>query len=219
MDKIIRGVHQFQDAVFGSHKQLFERLSQGQNPDALFITCSDSRIDPSLLTQTSPGEIFVLRNAGNIVPPYGASSGGEAAAVEYAVAALGVRDIIVCGHSQCGAVSGLLNPELVQELPAVSSWLQHAATTKRIVDYNYAELSAAERMTAAIKENVLVQLDNLRTHPSVASRLSRRELNLHAWVYEFEHGTMFSYCPDERRFRQFGEESEELASAATGAAN
>ena len=139
MDKIIRGVHEFQSQIFGTQKELFERLSGGQSPEALFITCSDSRIDPSLITQTSPGEIFVLRNAGNIVPPYGASTGGEAAAVEFAVAGLGVRDIIVCGHSQCGAVAGLLNPEKLTGLPTVPTWLGHASSTQRVVEEKYAD--------------------------------------------------------------------------------
>jgi carbonic anhydrase len=200
MEKIIRGVHTFQRDVFGMQRQLFRRLSEGQQPDALFITCSDSRIDPCLVTQTEPGDLFVLRNAGNIVPPYGASNGGEAAAVEFAVTGLGVKDIIVCGHSHCGAVSGLLHPQKLEKLPTVAEWLRHASTTKRIVDEKYADLSHDDLMTAAVKENVLVQLDNLRTHPSVASKLSQGELNLHAWVYAFEVGQVFCYDPDAQRF-------------------
>lgn len=206
MEKIIRGVHTFQRDVFGSQQQLFSRLSEGQHPDALFVTCSDSRIDPSLVTQTSPGDLFILRNAGNIIPPYGASTGGEAAAVEFAVTGLGVKDIIVCGHSQCGAVSGLLNPEKLEKMPTVAEWLRHASSTKRIVEDKYADLTGDELMTAAVKENVLVQLDNLRTHPSVASKLSQGELNLHAWVYTFETGHMFSYDPDAQRFVAFDSE-------------
>jgi len=206
MEKIIRGVHTFQRDVFGSQQQLFSRLSEGQHPDALFVTCSDSRIDPSLVTQTSPGDLFILRNAGNIIPPYGASSGGEAAAVEFAVTGLGVKDIIVCGHSQCGAVSGLLNPEKLEKMPTVAEWLRHASSTKRIVEDKYADLTGDDLMTAAVKENVLVQLDNLRTHPSVASKLSQGELNLHAWVYTFETGRMFSYDPDAKRFVAFDSE-------------
>ncbi len=200
MEKIIRGIHTFQRDVFGSHQQLFHHLSEGQHPDALFVTCSDSRIDPCLITQTKPGDLFVLRNAGNIVPPYGASSGGEAAAVEFAVTGLGVKDIIVCGHSQCGAVSGLLNPQKLEKMPAVAEWLRHASTTKRIIEENYAEVAGDELVTAAVKEHVLVQLDNLRTHPSVASKLSQGELNLHAWVYTFEDGQIFSFDPDAKTF-------------------
>lgn len=200
MEKIIRGIHTFQSDVFGKQQELFHRLADGQSPDALFVTCSDSRIDPNLVTQTEPGDIFVLRNAGNIVPAYGASNGGEAAAVEFAVAGLGVQDIIVCGHSQCGAVSGLLNPEKLETLPTVADWLRHAATTKRIVQEKYGNLSGADLMTSAVQENVLVQLDNLRTHPSVASKLARGEIKLHGWVYEFENGKIHTYDPEVNRF-------------------
>src|ERR1044071_9547851 len=126
MQKLVHGIHRFQEGVFRSQKELFEQLSSGQKPAALFITCSDSRIDPNLLTQTEPGDLFILRNASNIVPPYGPYGGGEAATIEYAVSVLGVQDIIVCGHSHCGAMSGLLNPDQVRELPAVRNWLAHA---------------------------------------------------------------------------------------------
>ena len=206
MEKIICGVHTFQRDVFGTQRELFDRLADGQQPDALFVTCSDSRIDPCLVTQTKPGDLFVLRNAGNIIPPYGASNGGEAAAVEFAVTGLGVKDIIVCGHSHCGAVSGLLNPEKLEKMPTVAEWLRHASATKRIVEDKCADVSGDDLMTAAVKENVLVQLDNLRTHPSVASKLSQGELNLHAWVYTFENGRMFSYDPDAQQFAAFDSE-------------
>ena len=203
MEKIIRGIHNFQQNVFGTQQQLFSRLSEGQHPDALFVTCSDSRIDPCLVTQTKPGDLFVLRNAGNIIPPYGASNGGEAAAVEFAVTGLGVKDIIVCGHSHCGAVQGLLNPQKLAKMPTVAEWLRQASATQRIVEENYADTTGDELMTAAVKENVLVQLDNLRTHPSVASKLSQGKLNLHAWVYTFENGRVFSYDPDAQKFIAF----------------
>lgn len=129
MEKLIRGIHEFQSTHFSPQRELFQRLAGGQRPDALFITCSDSRIDPSLLTQTKPGELFILRNAGNIVPPYGAANGGEGATIEYAIRALGIRDIIVCGHTHCGAMQGLLQPEALEDLPAVRSWLSHAEAT------------------------------------------------------------------------------------------
>lgn len=200
MKKIIRGIHRFQRDVFGKQQDLFERLAKGQQPEAMLVTCSDSRIDPALVTQTEPGDLFVMRNAGNIVPPYGASNGGEAAAVEFAVAGLGVKDIIVCGHSQCGAVSGLLKPDTLDRMPSVAEWLRHAATTKRIVEEKYSDVPAAEQISYAVRENVLVQLHNLRTHPAVASRLARGELKLHGWFYEFENGRMYSYDPESGSF-------------------
>src|SRR5688572_30910631 len=129
MQKLILGLHHFQTDVFSHRREIFERLTAGQRPEALFITCSDSRINPNQLTQTGPGELFILRNAGNIVPPYGAVHGGEAATIEYAICVLKVRDIVVCGHSHCGAMSGLLDPDSIENLCSVKSWLNHAEAT------------------------------------------------------------------------------------------
>ncbi len=193
MQKLIQGIHQFQEANFRPLQGLFEQLAKGQSPETLFITCSDSRIDPNLLTQSKPGDLFILRNAGNIVPADGAANGGEAATIEFAVAGLGVKDIIICGHSHCGAMQGLLQPERVASLPAVSSWLSHAETTRRIVDDCYRHLEGAPLLTATIEENVLVQLENLRTLPAVAPRLLKGDLHLHGWVYKIETGQVFAY--------------------------
>ena len=194
MQRLVDGVQKFQSHVFSAQRHLFERLAEGQNPLALFITCSDSRINPNLITQTDPGELFILRNAGNIVPPYGASRGGEEGSIEYAVSVLGVEDIIVCGHSHCGAMSALLDPTKAAPFPAIRNWLDHAEGTRRIIEENYKHLQGEfARQTAAVEVNVLVQLDNLRTHPAVAAALSREQLNLHAWVYEFETGKVFAF--------------------------
>lgn len=193
MQKLIQGIHQFREQDFRPLQGLFEQLAQGQNPETLFITCSDSRIDPNLLTRAKPGDLFILRNAGNIVPPHGAANGGEAATIEFAVAALGVKDIIICGHSHCGAMKGLLQPETVARLPSVSTWLSHAETTRRIVRDNYGHLDGDRLVTATVEENVLVQLENLRTLPAVASRLVRGDLHLHGWVYKIETGEVFAY--------------------------
>ena len=201
MQKLIEGIHHFQQTIFDTEKHLFERLAQGQQPLALFITCSDSRIDPSLLTQTKPGELFILRNAGNIVPPSGAVSGGEAATIEYAVAVLKVKDIIICGHSLCGAMDSLLHPGQLDGLNAVNNWLTYAQATGRIIEENYGHVTdKASRLTATVEENVLVQIENLRTHPSVAAAASRGDLKLHGWTYELETGHVFSYDLKEGQF-------------------
>ena len=201
MQKLVRGIHKFQTSYFSTRQTLFERLAEGQTPEALFITCSDSRIAPTLLTQSQPGDLFILRNAGNIVPPYRASNGGEGATIEYAVRALGVKDIIVCGHSHCGAMKGLLHPEDVAAMPAVREWLGHAETTRWIIEANYAHLTDEKaRLTAAVEENVLVQLESLRTHPSVAAKLAKGEIHLHGWVYKIESGEVFQYDPIEGQF-------------------
>ncbi len=200
MQKIIRGIHEFQVNFFAERQELFERLSHGQSPETLFITCSDSRINPNLLTQTQPGELFILRNAGNIVPPWGATNGGEGATVEYAVRVLGVKDIIVCGHTHCGAMAGLLDADSVKNLPAVKRWLEHADATLSIVRDKYGEESGEELLTDTIKENVLCQIDNLRTHPAVAAGLSNGSLKIHGWVYQFETGDVFAFQPTAGKF-------------------
>lgn len=207
MQKLIEGLHAFQSHHFTSQKELFERLADGQHPQALFITCSDSRVNPNLITQTEPGDLFIVRNAGNIVPPHGAGRGGEQASIEYAVAALGVEDIVLCGHSHCGAVKGLLHPEALKDMPAVSAWLGHAEATRRIMREKYADRAGAVQLSTAVEENVLVQLENLRTHPAVASALSRGKLKLHGWVYKFETGEVTAYDAESGQFLPLSRET------------
>ena len=200
MEKVLKGLVRFQKKVFAKKEKLFASLSKQQNPSVLFITCSDSRIDPSLLTQTDPGDIFIIRNAGNLIPAYGAAIGGSTATIEYGVSVLQVQDIIVCGHTDCGAMKGLLHPEKLQELPAVKAWLQHAEATVRIVKDHCAHLKGEELFAAAIRENVLVQLDHLRTHPAVATRLRRGNLRLHGWVYSIGTGEIWVYDSEKKDF-------------------
>lgn len=193
MQKLVEGVHRFHAETFRHQRELFARLAMGQNPQALFITCSDSRINPNLITHTDPGELFIVRNVGNIIPPYGACQGGEDAAIEYALEVLGIEDIIVCGHTGCGAMQGLLEPGRIEPLPSVRRWLQHASATQRIVERLYSHLQGESRLTLTAEENVLVQLENLRTHPSVAVGLAAGRLKLHAWMYKIATGQVFAY--------------------------
>lgn len=193
MQKLVEGLHTFQSEFFRSHKDLFDSLSKGQNPEALFITCSDSRIVPNLITQTNPGDLFILRNAGNIVPPYGAAPSGEAATIEFAVSALGVKHIIVCGHTLCGAMKGLLNPSSLDKIPAVKSWLTHAESTRRVLEENYPHVEGEARLTVAAEENVLAQVENLRMHPSVRAKVARGELAIYGWMYKIESGDVFQF--------------------------
>jgi carbonic anhydrase len=199
MTKILDGVRVFQQHVFGTKEDLFRRLGKGQSPLVLFITCSDSRINPNLLTQTEPGELFILRNAGNIVPPYG-GGGGEEATIEYAVAQLGVRHIVVAGHSSCGAMNGLLDPHGLDSLPSVARWLTHAREVVPQIQQAGEHLSPAERLRLAIEKNVLLQKEHLKTHPSVAAALAAGKLQLHGWVYHFETGDVHAHDPAGDRF-------------------
>lgn len=202
MQKLVDGAFKFRSEIFSSQQDLFQGLSKGQNPEALFITCSDSRINPNLITQTQPGDLFILRNAGNIIPPYGAGSGcGEAATIEFAVAGLGVKHIVVCGHTLCGAMKGLIEPKLLEDLPATKHWLQHAEITRRLVAENYPHVEGNAKLTVTVEENVLAQIENLRTHPTVRSRMARGELAIYGWVYKIETGEVFQY---EHETGQFG---------------
>lgn len=204
MQKLIQGIHRFQSETFRPLSGLFAQLAHGQKPETLFITCSDSRIDPNLLTRSQPGELFILRNAGNIIPPADAGPSGEAATVEFAVEGLGVHDVIICGHSHCGAMNGLLEPEAVAKLPTVAAWLRYAEATRHIIRENYGHLEGERLLTATVEENVLVQLENLRTLPSVAARLRRGDLHLHGWVYKIETGEVFAYDPGSGQFVPIG---------------
>ncbi len=193
--ELVTGVHRFREQAFREQKELFEKLAGGQAPQTLFITCSDSRIDPNLITHTDPGDLFVLRNAGNIVPAYRAATGGETATIEFAIDGLGITDIVVCGHSHCGAMKGLLYPEAVKEMPAVAEWLGYADATLRIVKSKYMHLPENDLLTVTIEENVLIQIENLQTHPAVAVGLVQGKLKLHAWVYEIETGDVYAFDP------------------------
>jgi carbonic anhydrase len=188
MKRLIDGALRFQGEVFQEHRDLFRELATGQQPEVLLLTCSDSRVAPEMMWQAKPGDIFVCRNAGNIAPPYSDHSGGVTATIEYAVSALNVRHIIVCGHSDCGAMKALLHPEKLHGMPAVKSWLHNAARAEMVVRENHPELDEAAKLDALIEENVLAQLDNLRTHPCVASRLKSNSISLHGWVYDIQSG-------------------------------
>lgn len=200
MEKLVRGFLKFRTEVFAKKKEFFTRLSENQAPRALFITCSDSRVDPTLLTQTDPGELFILRNAGNMVPPYGSMQGGSTATIEYAMAVLKVPHIIVCGHTDCAVMKALLNPEEVSDLPAFREWVGQAETTRRLMHEHYTDLTGNDRLIRTTQENVRSQLDHLRTHPSVALLLRKKQVDLHGWVYSISTGDVWVY---DFEFEQF----------------
>jgi carbonic anhydrase len=191
LEKLLGGVSRFQKHVYPKHQDLFEKLALGQRPEALFITCSDSRIDPSLLTQTKPGELFICRVIGNIVPPYPDAVGGVSATIEYAVGVLQVPIVIVCGHTDCGVMKGALNPDALKDYPNVTHWLRYAQVEHRDL------LSLTE-------SNVVAQLKNLRTHPTVAARLEEGDLALHGWVYHIGPGEVTAYSEETGKFQPLG---------------
>ncbi|KAA5844157.1 carbonic anhydrase [Pseudomonas chlororaphis] len=189
MRHIIDGFLKFQREAFPKRSELFKQLATTQNPGTLFVTCSDSRVVPELLTQQEPGDLFVIRNAGNIVPSYGPEPGGVSATVEYAVAVLGVSDIVICGHSDCGAMTAISTCKCLDHLPAVANWLRHAESAK-VVNAARSHASDAARLDALVRENVIAQLANLKTHPAVALALEQGRLSLHGWVYDIASGAI-----------------------------
>ena len=189
-DRLLQGAQAFRREVFSENRPLFEELARGQAPHTLFIACADSRVSPDLITQARPGELFVLRNIGNIVPSYGEMLGGVSAVVEYAVSALAVTDIVVCGHTDCGAMKALSDPVAtgLETMPTVRSWLQNAAAARTVARTLAASNPDLDPMRLLVERNVLLQLTHLRTHPSVAARMAEGRLWLHGWIYDVETG-------------------------------
>lgn len=210
MKKLVSGVRRFQQDVFPPQRDRYDEMAnRQQNPLAVFVTCADSRVMPTVFTQSDPGDLFFVRNAGNIIPPHGAPVGGEAATIEYAVTVLGIRQIIVCGHSQCGAMQAILEtPEKLEPLPNVRHWLHHADATRQIVNHKYKHLTGEERLVAAIEENVLVQINNLSTHPNIAMLLATGELKVFGWYFDIATGMVHHYNPATRKFEELDEDDE-----------
>ena len=192
MNRLLSGVRRFREQAFPERSELFHDLATGQDPHTLFITCADSRVSPGLITQSQPGELFVCRNIGNVVPAYGEMMGGVSAVVEFACVALNVSDIVVCGHSDCGAIKAMLNPgsDDLKRMPTVRSWLRNAEAARSVVEVLHPELGGEALTQALVEQNVRTQLGHLRTHPSVAARLAQGTLNLHGWVYGIGSGSV-----------------------------
>ncbi|MCX5192584.1 carbonic anhydrase [Streptomyces sp. NBC_00249] len=189
MHDLTEGLERFRREVFPAKEELFAELASTHRPTALFIGCSDARVVPELITQSEPGELFVIRTAGNLVPAHTPGPDGVAASIEYAVAVLGVTDIVVCGHSACGAMTALAERHDLSAAPAVAGWLRHA-------DASLARTAGAGAgLDALVRENVRAQLANLATHPSVARALAGRTVTLHGWVYDIPTGAVEQLAP------------------------
>lgn len=195
--KFAAGVIRFQKEVFPEKRELFETLQRGQSPEALFITCSDSRIETAMITQTGPGELFICRNAGNIVPPHSNATGGMTASIEFALAVLEVPHVVICGHTECGAMAAAMDVSTVQHLKHVRRWICYCEAAVNVVREVGGEMTEAERMRLLTEQNVVLQLRHLKTHPSVAARLARGDLELHGWVYDIKSGDFSAW--DEAR--------------------
>ncbi len=199
MKTIVDGFLSFQKEVYPERKELFRTLASSQKPKALFISCSDSRLVPELVTQQDPGQLFVIRNAGNIVPSFGPEPGGVSATIEYAVVALGVKDIIICGHSNCGAMSAIATCQCLDTMPAVSHWLRYADAARAVLENDNYQTDE-QKINAMVKENVIAQLNNIKTHPSVAVALRQGQVRLHGWVYNIETAQIQTLAKDGKHF-------------------
>jgi carbonic anhydrase len=204
------GIRRFRTEIYPENEATYlKAVSEPQRPHALFVTCADSRIDPELITQSGPGDLFVTRNVGNLVPAYGEMMGGVSAVIEYAVMALKVQHVVVCGHSDCGAMKGLLHPESLEKMPTVKSWLKNAHAALSVANsLAEADEKPNELMLRLTEENVLLQLQHLRTHPSVAGAMAREELTISGWVYDIGKGEVRISEDGGRVFRQVTTEGE-----------
>jgi carbonic anhydrase len=205
LDRIARGVAKFQTEIYPAQREMFERLKRGQEPLALFVTCADSRVNPNLVTQTDPGEIFIERNPGNVIPPYLDFVGGVTAGVEYAMLALKVPLIVVCGHTDCGVMKALLRPEQVEGMPGVQKWMSHAFDARRRMRTKFGDVPEEEQLRRMTEFNVLGQIENLKTHPSVRARLDNGEIEIRGWVYDIGDGSIREADPESGRFEIMGQ--------------
>ena len=216
MSHLLEGVMHFQREVFPEQRDAFERLAEGQRPHTLFIACADSRVVPELITQTQPGELFVCRNIGNIVPAYGEMLGGVSAVIEYAVMALGVSHIVICGHSGCGAMKALAAPEdaALAAMPTVTAWLRNAAAARSVVRTLHPHLHGDAEVAALVQQNVRTQLGHLRTHPAVAAKLAVGGLALHGWLYDIGSGQVAVVSETSHEMKPIIEAAQQLQPAA-----
>lgn len=204
MQRLIDGYARFRSNVFPQHSELFERLAKGQQPQALFVCCSDSRVMPEMVMQCDPGDLFPCRNAGNLVPPSTETGSGVAATIEYAVRVLKVKDAIVCGHSDCGAMKALIESEHLEKLPVVRSWLEHAGPSSKWLTRTLKDavsMTPEQRLRALTEANVIAQMQSLSVHPAVSDALKSGALRVHGWMYDIAGGTIQTFDAEQGEFR------------------
>jgi carbonic anhydrase len=200
MQQLIKGHKHFLTELFPQRRDQFHLLAEAQAPETLFLTCADSRIVPDLILQTQPGDLFICRNAGNVVPRAGEPAGGVSATIEYAVQVLRVRHLIVCGHSDCGVIRALMAPQRLTGLPHVLDWLQHVEPAWQYLDEVESNAGELTRHTALTHANVLVQIDNLRTHDYIGQAVSEGRLQIHGWYYDILSGRIEQFDPVRAKF-------------------
>jgi carbonic anhydrase len=201
MKRLLDGYARFRETAFPARKDHFHLLSEGQSPEFLFITCADSRIVPDLIFQTEPGDLFICRNVGNVVPPHGELPGGVSSTVEYAVEVIRVKHVIICGHSDCGAVKAAMRRATLNGLPTTQQWLGYIEDGWRSQGLEANQTGAESAVEKLIQANVLSQLENLKTHPEIRSGIERGTLEVHGWFYDILSGTIAAYDSESRTFQ------------------
>ena len=207
LERLKAGVRQFQAEVHADKAEEYQKAATTpQQPHTLVIACADSRVDVETITSSGPGDVFITRNIGNMVPAYGQMLGGVSAVIEYAVSALKVRHIVVCGHSDCGAMKALLNPGSTEKMPTVRSWLTNGHAALSVATSKVSE-DDRQRLHTLTEENVLLQMVHLQTHPSVAGALAREELTISGWLYDIGSGEVYIAESGSREFMPVGKQS------------
>ncbi len=208
LDRLKDGARRFRTEVHAERAAEYQRAATTpQQPHTLVIACADSRVDVESITSSGPGDVFVTRNIGNMVPAYGEMLGGVSAVIEYAVSALKVQHVVVCGHSDCGAMKALLHPESTATMPTVEMWLRNGKAALSVAE-SLAEKdeTPSVRLRRLTEQNVLMQMRHLKTHPAVAGALARQELSMSGWIYEIGTGDVCVAADGEARFAPLSEE-------------
>ena len=209
LDKLKTGVRHFRRNVYQENAETYRMAaSTPQKPHTLIVACADSRVDVETITNSGPGDVFITRNIGNMVPAYGEMLGGVSAVIEYAVSALGVKHVVICGHSDCGAMKALLHPEAAEAMPTVKSWLSNGKAALSVAETLQPE-DGRELLPVLTEQNVLMQLAHLKTHPSVAGAMARGELTISGWVYEIGSGEVRIVEDDSRTFHRVTDDKAE----------
>lgn len=207
MQKLLRGIVEFRESQLPTYREKFRSLATTQSPDALFIACSDSRVVPNLVVSTDPGQLFVMRNIGNLMPEthgsgHSIADESEAAAIEYSLGVLNLRDIVVCGHSNCGAMKAALTGDVPDGMPNLKAWLRHAQpAVRRLAEKGPLDpdLSPSDQLS---QWNVLVQIENIRTYPIVAERLAKGSLRLSAMWFDVATGIVHAFDDEDGKYRE-----------------
>jgi len=210
MKRLLEGYAKFRSSVFPQAKDRFRLLADRQAPDALFITCADSRVVPDLILQTEPGDMFLCRAVGNIIPPYGTMAGGVSSTVEYAVEVLHVRHVIVCGHSDCGAIKAMIDRTALERLPLTAKWLGFVESAWRHLDPATPN-DPKSLHTGLIHANIIAQYENLKTHPHIARGIQEKTLQVHGWYYDILTGAIEAWQETERKFIPLEQVAEQFA--------